>query len=265
MPPPPSPLSLRIREFDLEMLYPCTEKMYDPDHGGSKVVMLGRPGSGKTFAITSILYHKRHIFPYAVVVSGTEDNNSYWGKHFPPSFVYNQLTPDIIERFIDRQTKVRHKLVNPWSVLLLDDCADESKIINGHLMNKLFKCGRHYKILFLLAIQFAADIRPVIRANVDYTFVFRETRYADRKRIFENYAACFPNFNTFCQVLDAVTEDHTALVIRNNGTSNNLEDNVFWFKARPFPPDFKFGSPLYWYHHAIRYMPNIDQSDEMND
>lgn len=208
--------------------------------------------SGKTYAITSMLYHKRHVFPYGMVVSGTEEFNKYWCKHFPSTFIYNRLYPDIIERFIHRQTEAVAKLVNPWSVLLLDDCADESKIINGALMNKLMKNGRHWKMLFILALQYACDVRPVIRANIDYTFIFAENRIADRKRIFDNYAACFPDFATFCRVLDDVTNDHTALVIKNNSTSNKLEDNVFWFRAPAFPPDFKFGSPLYWEHHNQR-------------
>lgn len=256
----PSAIStLNIREFDMEMIDPSTESMYDSAKGGSKIVVLGRPNSGKTYAITSILYHKRHIFPYGVVVSGTEASNSYWGKHFPETFIYERLSPDILERFVDRQIDAKKSLINPWSVLLLDDCADEAKVINGHQISRIFKNGRHWKMLFILAIQYAIDIRPHIRANIDYAFIFHENRLCDRKKLYDHYAACFPDFNTFCRVLETITEDYTALVIKNNGHSNSIEDNVFWYRAKPFPTDFKFGSPLYWQHHYERAIPSDPQ------
>jgi hypothetical protein len=233
--------------------------MYDLDKGGTKVVVIGRPGSGKTYAITSLLYQKRHIFPYALVCSGTEMATGYWSNHFPSVFVHEKLSPDLLQAFIDRQMEARKTLVNPWSVLLLDDCADDSRIMKGRHLNTLFKNGRHMAMLFILALQYANDIPPNIRANIDYTIIFSENRISDRKRLYDNYASSFPDFKTFCAVLDQVTTDHTALVIQNNTKSNNLEDIVFYWRAQPFDPQFKFGSQLYWQHAKQRSaVPLID-------
>ena len=41
----------------------------------------------------------------------------------------------------------------------------------------------------------------------------------------------------FCEIMDQITNDYTALYIHNATTSNNLEDIVFYFKAKPIPDD----------------------------
>ena len=63
-----SPQKLEIREFNAELIAPSIEKMNDPNQGGSKIVVIGKPGTGKTTLITSLLYHKRHIFPIGMVM-----------------------------------------------------------------------------------------------------------------------------------------------------------------------------------------------------
>ena len=56
--------------------------------------------------------------------------------------------------------------------------------------------------------------------------------------------------------MDQLTNDYTALYIHNATTSNKIEDCVFWYKARPIPPDFKFGCDDFWRFHNSRFNPN---------
>ena len=73
--------------------------------GGSKIVVIGKPGTGKSTLITDLLYHKKHIFPIGMVFSGTEDSNGHYSKIFPKSFVYNKLNDDRIQ-FIYKKAKI---------------------------------------------------------------------------------------------------------------------------------------------------------------
>jgi Hom_end-associated Hint len=209
--------------------------------------------TGKTTMITSILYEKSHIFPVGQVMSGTEDSNGHYGKIFPSTFVYNALEKSKIEDFIKRQKLAKQHLPNPWAILLLDDCTDDPKLFTDPMFQGIFKNGRHWKMLFLLSLQYSLDIKPVIRTNVDGTFILRESNLRNRRCLWENYAGVFPDFDQFCQVLDQITDDYTALYVHNATTSNKIEDCVFWYKAKPIPPEFRIGCNEFWEFHNERY------------
>ena len=237
-------VSLNISELNLEQILPNSENFEDRDQGGSKIVVIGKPGTGKTTLITDLLYHKKHIYPTALVVSGTEDSNGHYSKIFPSSFVHSKVSNDIIENFINRQKLAKQTLPNPWSILLLDDCTDDPKIFNDPLYQGIFKNGRHWKMLFILSLQYCMDVKPVIRTNVDGCFILRETNLKNRKSLWENYAGVIPDFAQFCEIMDQITDDYTALYINNTGKSNKIEDCVFYYKAS-FNGMFKFGCNEY--------------------
>jgi len=216
--------------------------------------------TGKTTLITSLLHEKSHIFPVGQVMCGTEDSNGHYGKIFPSTFVYNSLDKTKIEDFVRRQKIAKQHLPNPWSILLLDDCTDDPKIFSDPMFQGIFKNGRHWKMLFILSLQYGLDIKPVIRTNVDGTFILRESNLRNRRCLWENYAGVFPDFDQFCQVLDQITDDYTALYVHNATTSNKIEDCVFWYKARPIPPEFRIGSQDYWEFHTERYDESKDKT-----
>ena len=248
---------LQIKELDLNIIPPSANKMYEIDQGGPKIVVIGKPGTGKTTLITSILYNKKHIFPVGMVMSGTEDSNGHYGKIFPETFVFNKLDEGKVEDFIKRQKLARKHLPNPWAVLLLDDCTDDPKVLKRPLFQGIFKNGRHWKMFFILSLQYCMAVLPVIRTNVDGTFILRETNLRNRKSLWENYAGVIPDFSLFCEIMDQITDDYTALYIHNATKSNKLEDCVFWYKADPKQiKNFRFGSSNFWEFHEDRYDPS---------
>jgi hypothetical protein len=244
-------------EDDFTVSYVCYDMYYGFTLNGNHRFLLQSGdvvrNTGKTTMITSILYEKSHIFPVGQVMSGTEDSNGHYGKIFPSTFVYNALEKSKIEDFIKRQKLAKQHLPNPWAILLLDDCTDDPKIFTDPMFQGIFKNGRHWKMLFLLSLQYSLDIKPVIRTNVDGTFILRESNLRNRRCLWENYAGVFPDFDQFCQVLDQITDDYTALYVHNATTSNKIEDCVFWYKAKPIPPEFRIGCNEFWDFHNERF------------
>jgi hypothetical protein len=253
---------------DIPSIYPITIEIYKEldDYYGFEIDGNGRycladgTVTHNTTLITSLLYEKRDIFPVYFITSGTEDSNGHYKKIVPSTFVYNKLDEKKIDDFIVRQKIAKKHLENPWAVLLLDDCTDDPKIFNKPFMQGLYKNGRHWKCLFLLSLQYCLDVKPVIRTNVDGTFILRETNLRNRKSLWENYAGVIPDFSLFCQIMDELTTDYTALYIHNATTSNNLEDCLFWYKAKPVPSDFKLGSKDYWKFHKNRFNENYSDN-----
>lgn len=246
---------INIRELDPDIIKPSMSDVNNPayDKGGSKLTIIGKPGTGKSFLISSLIYDKRACFPVGLVMSGTEDSNHHYSQMFPSTFIYNKLNVAVLEKFIKRQKVAQQYLPNPWALLLLDDCTDDPKVFNTPLFQGLYKNGRHWGLFYILSLQYCMDIRPVIRNNVDGTFILREPNLKSRKSIYENYAGIIPTFQLFCHLMDQITNDYTALYIHNQGQSNNWEDCIFWYRGKEVPKGWKFGSKWYWQYHADRF------------
>ena len=142
--------------------------------------------------------------------------------------------------------------IDPKAFLILDDCIYDNSWVKDKNVRSLFMNGRHWKILFMITMQYALGIPPNLRTNIDYVFILRENYVSNRKRLYEHYAGMFPNFEMFCQVMDQCTENYECLVINNNAKSNKLEDQVFWYKAAP-RKDFRIGARKFWEYSSQNY------------
>ena len=237
------------------------------------VVLIGKRQTGKSFLVRDLLYYHQDL-PLGTVISGTEAANSFYGKMVPSLFIHGEYTPEIIRNVLKRQKLVIKNIqqqynstgrtrIDPRAFLILDDCLFDSSWTRDKNVRSLFMNGRHYKIMFIITMQYSLGIPPVLRTNVDYTFILRENIYSNRKRLYESYAGMFPSFDFFNQVMDQCTENYECLVINNNAKSNKLEDQVFWYKAAPHP-EFRIGAKSFWDHHTSHYDNRInnDSSDD---
>tara|TARA_Y100000389_G_scaffold59415_1_gene55474 strand:- start:1906 stop:2694 length:789 start_codon:yes stop_codon:yes gene_type:complete len=247
-----SPQKIEIHELDPDIIPPITSRFEDPNYnGGCKLVIVGKPGTGKSTLIKALLYSKKHIFPVGMAMSGSEDSNYAYREIMPSTFVYNEYDEDKITQFIKRQKIAHNHLQNPWSVMILDDCTDDPRIFNKPLQQALYKKGRHWKMLYILSLQYAMDVKPVIRTNVDGIFILREPLLKNRESLYKNYASIIPDFQTFCDLMDQLTNDYCALYIHGATHTNTWQECVFYWKAPVTPKDWKFGCQEYWdFHHA---------------
>jgi len=232
-------MELQLRKFDINDI---TDE--------SVVVLIGKRDTGKSFLCKDILYHHQNI-PVGQVISGTEGANHFYSKMIPKLFIHNEWDPQIVQNMIKRQKMLLEKIndgntnIDPRSFLILDDCLYDNTWAKDKYMRSVFMNGRHFKILFLLTMQYALGIPPNLRTNIDFIFILRENYVSNRKRLYEHYAGMFPSFEMFCQIMDQCTENYECLVINNNAKSNKLTDQVFWYKAETHG-DVKLGAPSFW-------------------
>jgi len=248
-----------IKEFDLNEMPPQSVE----DNNGVKLVVIGKPGTGKSSIISSIIDSKKHIIPVSQIFSGTEDSNHFYSLRFPPVTIFNDikdLTP--LENFVNRQKFSKRYLYNAWAAQIIDDCTDDPKVLTKPLFQSYYKNGRHWKMLQILSLQYCLDIKPVIRTNIDYTFILRETNKKNRKSLFENYASCVDSLRDFEYLLDQLTTDYCSMVIVNRNQSNSIEDCVRWYKADlERIKNFKFGCDDFWLFNDQR----LDDQFKSND
>ena len=251
---------LKLRKFDIKSI--PSDKV---------VVFIGKRETGKSFLVKDLLYYHKDV-PIGTVISGTEAANTFYGNMVPSLFIHDAFTPQIVANSLKRQKMVIKKInkdvsrygssnIDPRAFLILDDCLYDQSWVRDENIRNLFMNGRHYKMLFIITMQYALGVPPNLRTNIDYVFILRENLMNNRKRLYEHYAGMFPSFEIFCQVMDACTEDFNCLVINNNAKSNKLEDQVFWYKADPHS-EFKIGASEFWKHHNNNYNNGYDTDED---
>jgi len=254
--------ALELKKFDMKMI--SDDKV---------VVLIGKRETGKSFLVKDLLYHHQDV-PVGTVISGTEGANSFYSKIMPSIFIHGEYRADIISNVLKRQKKVINAInkecdeigstnIDPRAFIILDDCLYDKTWINNKHIRSLFMNGRHYKIMFIITMQYALGIPPNLRTNIDFTFLLRENIVSNRKRLYEQYAGMFPSFDMFCQVMDQCTENFECLVINNNAKSNKLEDQVFWYKASGHD-DFRLGAPQLWKYHNDNFNDGHDDDNSLN-
>jgi hypothetical protein len=114
----------------------------------------------------------------------------------------------------------------------MDDClGQKGSWVRDKPIQELLYNGRHYKLMYILTMQFPLGITPELRSNFDYIFLLAEDYISNKKRIYDHYAGMFPNFESFRQVFDQLTDDFGAMVIVNRGVKKTLFEKVYWYKA----------------------------------
>ena len=164
-------------------------------------VFIGKRGTGKSTLVADIMYHKRHL-PIGIVMSATEEGNHYYQQFVPDSFVYSDYDREVIERILDRQKQVVSQgRPNPNAFLLLDDCMYDRKFMKDVCIRQCFMNGRHWKLFFLLTMQYCMDLTPDLRANVDYVFILRENVVQYPENFYKLFIGIVHTFDLFNQVL----------------------------------------------------------------
>jgi hypothetical protein len=230
-------------------------KKFDPSRiANDKVcVVIGKRGTGKSTLVTDLLWHKRNI-PAGVVMSATEEGNHYYKQFVPDLFIYGDYNKETIEKVIERQKKLISQKRDIPTFILLDDCMYNKSFMKDSCIRQCFMNGRHWKIFFVLTMQYCMDLSPDLRANVDYVFILRENVIQNRERLWKSFFGVFPSFELFNQVMNACTENYECLVLDNTSKSNKLEDCVFYYKA-PIRRGFRVGSAAMWQYHQQNYNP----------
>lgn len=253
-------VQLQLRKFDISSI-----------SDDRVVVMIGKRGSGKTFVCKDLLYYHRTV-PVGTLISGTESANRTYSDNIPGIFIYDEYTPELLDKVMKRQEIMMKRVnkeislygkssIDPRAFLILDDCLHDNTWTKDKNIKFAFMNGRHRKIFVVITMQYPLGITPNLRTNIDYVFIMRESNYQNRRRIYDCYAGMFPTFEFFNQVLDSCTENFECLVIDNTTKSNKLQDQVFWYKAEDHG-NFTMCSAEAWQLHNANSKNSDDEDDE---
>lgn len=245
----------------------------DPKQGPCTIVMVGARRTGKSTLIEDLMRRCKNI-PRGLIVTGTRNSARKFSKFFPKMCIIDAKDKDLIKRIGDiikeQQSYIkkieRGDTTTDYSMFILfDDCGYDTKLVRNTTMNELFMNGRHYKIMIMMAIQYARSIPPGIRLNVDYLFVMREPSIDQRKKLYTDYAGIAKDPKVFNRIMDTCTQDYGCLVIDKTVNSNELDENLFYYKAVIDKTPFRVGSKELWNFFEKNYVSSDEEEDDPND
>lgn len=252
--------SLKLKKFDPRTM---EKRRIDPNKGPPTIIIIGSRGTGKTYLVEDLMYYFRKI-PAGMIITGSEASSESFSKFFPKSFIYDEVDTDRIEKIAHTQQKLRKKNTpgDYSSLLLFDDCGYDKSITRKKIIKKIFCNGRHLKILLMMTVQYCKDIPPDLRSNADYVFILRENVQESRKKLWKEYAGIIPDFDTFNEIMNVCTDNRGILVVDNTSISNEVTDNIFWYRARNPLKKFKVGTESLWKFHEQNYKSEEDSEED---
>jgi hypothetical protein len=238
------------------------------------IAMIAKRASGKSYLTKELLFHMRDI-PTAIAISKTEKLNKFYTEFIPDLYIYDDYSSSILDKIYHRQEQIEmdnqkrkkegKKEKDGRLILIMDDCmSSKGTWVKEPQIAELFFNGRHYKMSFILTMQFSLGIPPEMRSNFDFIFLLAEDFINNRKRLYEHYAGMFPDFNTFSQVFLDLTESYGCMVINNRIHSKDITEKVFWYRAKE-TPNFTIGSRNYKKYHDKKYDNNWNKKIEVFD
>lgn len=246
--------SLPISEFSLDMM------VQNPS-----IVMVAKRGSGKSVVCKAILNHFKNI-PVGLIIAPTDRMNCFYGNFFPDSYIHYEYRSSIIENLLHRQTlmiekeeekKKQGKTLDPRAFIVMDDClAKKGSWMRDQPISELLFNGRHYKIMYILTMQYPLGIVPELRSNFDYIFLLAEDFITNIKKLYDNYAGMFPSLSAFKEVFEQLTKDFGSMVIVNRGARSSFLEKIYYYKAPMITDnDVKIGCKQFNVYHKKNYNP----------
>lgn len=259
-------MSLQIKKFDPKII----ENRRVSGAGPATCVFIGKRGTGKSTLVADILYHCRKI-PIGVAISATEDGNAFYANHIPDIFIHTEYNKDVIQQVITRQKKTiseqedkNKKDPKNDIFVLLDDCMYDKKMIRDPNIRGIFMNGRHWRVTFMLTMQYCMDLPPDLRTNIDFVFILRENIIENQDKLYKNFFGIFPHKDTFREVMNSCTEGYDCMVLDNTSRSNQIVDCIYWYRAKP-NRKFKIGDKNLWNYHKKNYNNKHSEEDEVLD
>jgi len=236
-------MSYRLRKFD-----PKSIRQY------STVLFAGGRRTGKSFVMRDFLWHIADCLYDCNIFSGTYDEEHPWTKFSPKQLVHYcleefdvaSMKAAMSNQEVRKKLAETHRTKCPPTMMLFEDIEHlQPPIWKDQSMRALMLNGRWSKSYCFVAFQYIMEVKMAMRGSFDYAVFAMENSAAVRDRIWKQFGGIFETFKEFEQVFFKCTENYKVMVIDCRSRSYNVEDTVFWYKAKD-RGNFKIGHPDVW-------------------
>jgi predicted AAA+ superfamily ATPase len=197
------------------------------------IVIIGKRGTGKTTLVKNIYdQFSDKARDFIVICSNRGDlnhkSNAEYYKKLDKFKIFKKYSDDLIENILSEQKERKNKNDNSKVFLVLDDClTDKGDWPKSQIFFELVFNSRVYNIILIITTQYASNISPAHRENLDYVFLLTDDVINNHRKLYKYYGEIFPNFKLFTDTFREMTIDNGKMVIVNTGVRNGITDSVF--------------------------------------
>lgn len=182
-------------------------------------LIVGRPGSGKTHCLKSIMYDfaKMGHFKFGIVYTQNKMNSDL--DFVPEKSIHDDLTEEKLQEYISKMMKYREKTKKelPPSFMIFEDMIGSKNLnLYSDVVSKLLILHRHLNISIFFLSQYLGGksaSSTLLREVTNYAIIFN-TRFLNSKEfLFKSCGQHFKKADEFYDLLDRATaEKHRALL-----------------------------------------------------
>ena len=209
-------------------------------------LIVGKPGSGKTHCLKSIMldYARKKHFKFGIVFTQNKMNSDL---DFCPEKAVKEYNDEDCSKYIEKLMKFREESKEkdqklPPSFMIFEDCiGSKSMNLYSDTISKLLILHRHLNISIFFLSQYLGGrtgSSTLLRECVNFSILFN-TRFHNSKEFL--YKACgglFKKSEEFFDVLEqATSKKHRALFY--DSSKDNIQDAYFCFTAPSDIPEFQ--------------------------
>lgn len=205
------------------------------------IVLLGRPASGKSYCIKSMIYSwaKANHMKFGLCVCPTAFNGDY--SYLPDKWVWDEYDEDKLARYVERlreKTKKLGKEKMPPNFVILDDLLGKINW-NSKFWTSWIATFRHTNTTLLISAQSlkGKGTSTLLRDCTSRALMYYTNFKSAVEGLFDAYGQIFPNIDEFKKAYrDMTREKHQCMVYVNN--QDSFDDSYFSLIAAPVE-DFK--------------------------
>jgi len=233
---------------------------------------VGKRHAGKSTLMTDVMWYLKDRLDLVIGMNPTENaTNPTLGKFLPPAFIYDRYDEEKIKHVLEWQRRTVANGKGMRVGLILDDCMGETnkdgtkkKIMSSGEIGKIFKIGRHRKLLFWCTLQYMRDCPPDARSNTDLLFLYNLTSPAERQKCYKDFFGMINTFADFCKVLDLCTQGYNCLVLDTRIAMRDPMNCIFTYRAQARTESFRMGREVFWNLSQTFYVNRSDNDMDVS-
>lgn len=182
--------------------------------------------------IRNFLYQHQNYFDHTIAMTNSEHCRKNFEKYMPKSNISSIHTNGMIELIAEQKILTKNGIPRK-TLFILQDYYGDDLIFQTQLLSDIVFKRRFLNLTLIISIPHCRNmISSHIRCQVDYCFVFQQTTWMDKRKLFHSFFGLFENFQSFEDVLNqcVTLEDESLVLDLSTSTTESLSDHIFHYK-----------------------------------